>query len=134
MDARIWLLALLTGGAEAALMLSAPQTLAVDMVWGRAAGFCLALAGTLAAYLTDLPRQAWGRRALLGAGIGMLVQACASAYAVAWSGMSAMATPTWLLAAAPVLGAIGALLGSFLEGVRMNFPARLNDRGTEEHA
>lgn len=134
MDARIWLLALLTGGAEAALILTAPQASVSDVAWGVAAGFCLALAGTLAAYLAGLPRRAWGRRALFGAVVGMLVQAFASAYAVAWSGTSAMATPTWLLAAAPVLGAIGALLGSFLEGVRMNFPAKLHGREMEEHA
>jgi hypothetical protein len=132
MDARILLLSLAAGLLEALLVVAAPASGTSDLAWAVAAGYGLALAGTLAVYLAGVPRQALGRRALCGAVVGMLAQAFASAWAMAWSSMNAMATPGWLLVAAPLLGAIGALLGSFLEGVRMDPPARLNGRVMEK--
>ncbi len=116
MDARIWLLALLTGGSEAALILTGPQVPVSDVAWGTAAGFCLALAGTLAAAILGLPRQAWGRRAALGAVTAMLAQGLAAALVGSWAAHP-LSCPAWLYLVAPLLGALGALLGSFIEGV-----------------
>lgn len=106
------------GLLEAFLVVAAPAGGSPDLAWAMAAGYCLALAGTLAGYLAGMPRQAWVSRALCGAYAGMLTQALAVAWVVAWNGARDLATPAWLLAAAPLLGALGALLGSFVEGRR----------------
>ena len=126
--------AVCAGLLEALLVMAAPVSGIPDLVWAAPAGFCLAVAGTLAAYLAGMPRQAWVCRALCGAVAGMLAQVFASAWTVAWSGTRDLATPTWLLVAAPLLGALGALLGSLVEGMGTDTPARLNGGGMEENA
>ncbi len=108
------IIALCAGLAEALLVLAAPATGAPGLAWAAPAGFCLALAGALAAAFAGMPRQAWVRRALYGAAAGMLAQAFASAATAVWRGRPDLAAPAWLLVAAPLLGAAGALLGSLL--------------------
>jgi hypothetical protein len=132
--AYLLVLALAAGLLEAFLVVVTPASGSSDLAWAMAAGYCLALAGTLAAHLAGMPRQAWVRRAHCGAVAGMLAQVFASAWTVAWSGTRDLATPTWLLVAAPLLGALGALLGSLLEGMGTDTPARLNGRRMEENA
>jgi MFS family permease len=122
MDARILVLALLTGGSEAALILIASQTSVSDVAWGVAAGFCLTIAGTLAAAILGLSHQAWGRRAALGATVALLAQGLASALAASWAPQP-QGSPTWLYLVAPLLGALGGLLGSFIEGAIPDRPA-----------
>ncbi len=123
MDARILLLALLAGGSEAALILTAPQASVSDVAWGVAAGFCLALAGTLAAAIMGLPRQAPCRRAALGATVALLAQGLASALATSWA-ICPQGSLAWLYLIAPVLGALGGLLGSLIEGAAEDRSAR----------
>lgn len=113
------IIACCAGLVEALLVLAAPATGAPGLAWAAPAGFCLALAGSLAAVFAGMPRQAWVRRALCGAAAGMLAQACASAGTAAWSGLPDLAAPPWLLAAAPLLGALGALLGGSVEHLEM---------------
>jgi len=114
--AYILMLALGAGLLEAFLVVVSPVSGSSDLAWAMPAGYCLALAGALTAYLTGMPCSALGRRALCGAVTGMLVQAFASGYVVAWSGTSDVVIPPWLLAAAPLIGGLGALLGSLFEG------------------
>lgn len=116
MDARILLVTGLTGGSSAALVLTGSQGPVPDMIWGAAAGFCLTLAGTVAAAILDLPQRALGRRIVVGAAAGMLAWGLATAL-MAWWGARLLDGPMWLCLAAPFLGASGGLLGSFVEGV-----------------
>lgn len=113
------IIAFCAGLVEALLVLAAPATSVPGLAWAAPAGFCLALAGSLAAVFAGMPRQAWVRRALCGAVAGMLAQAFASAGTAAWSGRPELAAPAWLLAAAPLLGALGALLGGASAEVEM---------------
>ena len=113
------IIAFCAGLAEALLVLAAPATDAPGLAWAVPAGFCLALAGSLAAHLAGMPRQAWVRRVLCGAVTGMVAQAFASAGTAAWRGLPDLAAPAWLLAAAPLLGALGALLGGSVEYVEL---------------
>jgi hypothetical protein len=123
MDARILLLALLAGGSETALILTAPHGHVSDAAWGLVAGFCLTLAGTLAAAILGLPRQAWGRRAALGAVTAMLAQGLAAALVVGSWAAHPLSCPAWLYLVAPLLGALGALLGGLVEGAFVDRPA-----------
>lgn len=113
------IIACCAGLAEALLVLAAPATDAPGLAWAAPAGFCLALAGSLAAHLASMPRQAWVRRVLCGAVTGMVAQAFASTATAVWSGLRDLVVPLWLLAAAPLLGALGALLGGSVEHVEM---------------
>ena len=97
------------------VLLIRSQVAAPNMAWGIAAGFCLTLAGTLAAAILGLPRRAWGRRIVVGAAAGMLAWGLATAL-MAWWGARLLDGPTWLCLAAPFLGALGGLLESFVEG------------------
>jgi hypothetical protein len=115
MNAHIVAVVLMTGGSAAALVLTGSQGPVPDMIWGAAAGFCLTLAGTLAAAILGLPQRAWGRRIVVGAAAGMLAWGLATAL-MAWWGARLLAGPTWLCLAAPFLGALGGLLESFVEG------------------
>ncbi len=128
------IIAFCAGLLEALLVLVAPASIIPGLGWAVPAGFCLTLAGTLAAHLTGLPRRAYASRALCGAVAGMLAQVFASVGTGTWRGLSDLAAPAWLPAVAPLLGALGALLGSLLEGVDMDFPARSPGAGTEEGA
>jgi hypothetical protein len=133
-QALILTLALCAGLLEALLVVAAPRRWLPDLIWAVAGGFCLALAGTCAVLLAGFPRQAWGRRALCGAAIGMLAQGVASACAVLLSSTNAAAGPLWLAFSAPLLGVVGILLGSLLEGVVVRPPARCAGRGRETRA
>lgn len=110
------LTALGAGLLEALLVLAAPVHGLSGLAWAAPAGFCLTLAGTFAACLAGLPRRAWVLRALCGATAAMLAQVFASAWAATWRAAGDAADPAWLLIAAPLLGAVGALLGSLLAG------------------
>jgi len=127
--ALILTMALCAGLLEALLVVAAPRHWLPDLIWAVAGGFCLALAGTSAVLLTGLSRQTWSRRALCGAAIGMLAQGVASACAVLLSSTNAAAGPLWLAFSAPLLGVVGVLLGSLLEGVAEGPPARCASRG-----
>jgi len=128
-QALILTMALCAGLLEALLVVAAPRYWLPELVWAVAGGFCLALAGTWAVLLAGFPRQAWGRRALCGAAIGMLAQGVASAGVVSASSTNAAAGPLWLVVTAPLLGVVGVLLGTLLEGMAGGPPARYAGRG-----
>jgi hypothetical protein len=92
------------------------------MAWGLAAGFCLALAGTLAAAILGLSRQAWTPRVALGAAVALLAQGVASVLAGSWAA-NLQGSSIWLCLTAPLLGALGGLLGIFVEDVFADRPA-----------
>jgi hypothetical protein len=107
---------------EALLVGAAPASGDRDLIWAVAAGFCLTIAGTLAAAILGLSHQAWGRRAARGATVALLAQGLASALAASWAAQP-QGSPTWLYLVAPLLGALGSLMGSFIEGAIPDRPA-----------